>query len=287
MMQSVSAIEQQDVSDSLKSFESRWRYAVFPAMVTFVLLIGFMFYLIYGMLQRMEDLSRDIHHMSGVISEALPVMQGGVVGMSARMQFVGEDVKKMAGNMNEMSDVLVQIMPKLENRISEMSGNISDMTVATSSMAMTTHNMGQSMWDMNRNISKPFSAMNKMIPWSRSDQPPRPLAPPIYYPNQIQTLPTAQTTVPTQPAASTVAVVNTTARNSSGENKYHGFCASCHGVDAKGGVGPSLEGKSVDYIIQVLGEYRQGIRKGTMVGVVETLTDDDIHNVASYLGSEG
>ncbi|MEE9351090.1 MAG: hypothetical protein V3U78_02425, partial [Thiotrichaceae bacterium] len=115
--------QEQEVSDSIKVMESRWRYAVFPAMVSFVLLIGFMFYLIYNMLQRMEDLSRDIHHMSGVISEALPVMQGGVVGMSSAMQFVGDDMKAMSHNMHEMSDVIIDVMPKIETRVSEMSGN--------------------------------------------------------------------------------------------------------------------------------------------------------------------
>ncbi len=144
-----------EVTDSLQTFETRWRYAVFPAMVLFVLLIGFMFYLIYGMLQRMEDLSKDIHQMSKVITAS---------------------------------------MPKLEQSVSNMAVNIGDMKVATTSIAITTHGMGQNIWDINRNISKPLSVMNKILPWSyKGNQSRRP-------PPNFQTA----TNVSTMPAVNTV-----------------------------------------------------------------------------------
>ena len=82
-------------SSKLQSFENRWRFAVFPAMIMFVMLSGFGFYLIWGMLDRMQALSKDINSMTKVISESMPVMQGGIVGMSSRMQMVGEDLKEM------------------------------------------------------------------------------------------------------------------------------------------------------------------------------------------------
>ena len=132
-----------EVTDSLQTFETRWRYAVFPALVLFVLLIGFMFYLIYGMLQRMEDLSKDIHEMSKVITVS---------------------------------------MPKLNKSVDKMTDNIGEMKVATTSMAITTHGMGQNLWDINSNISKPLSAMNKILPWSyMKNRSPRPVLPPNYY----------------------------------------------------------------------------------------------------------
>lgn len=132
-----------EVTESLQTFETRWRYAVFPAMILFVLLIGFMFYLIYGMLQRMEDLSKDIH---------------------------------------EMSKIIIVSMPKLDQSVDKMAENIVDMKVATTSMAITTHGMGQNLWDINSNISKPLSAMNKILPWSyMKNRSPRPVLPPNYY----------------------------------------------------------------------------------------------------------
>jgi cytochrome c553 len=282
-----------DVTSSLQTFETRWRYAVFPAMITFVLLIGFMFYLIYGMLQRMEDLSRDIHTMGNVISEALPVMQGGVVGMSSRMQWVGEDMKKMSKNMNDMSNAITKSMPKLTEGVSNMSTNVNEMTLATKTMALTTHNMGQNIWDMNRNFSKPLSAMNKILPWSNKDRAPRPMMmlPPTLY--QGQSMPAVAATTPppgyvlAQPVTPAVVKAPLSAAEHAGESKYHGFCASCHGIHAEGGVGPSLHGKSEKYITQVLQEYRSGTRKGTMTGVVEVLSEDDMKNVSAFLGNGG
>ena len=36
-----------EAAQTLESFENRWRFAVFPAMIAFVVLAGFGFYLIY------------------------------------------------------------------------------------------------------------------------------------------------------------------------------------------------------------------------------------------------
>ncbi|MCK5727241.1 MAG: c-type cytochrome [Thiotrichaceae bacterium] len=280
--------------DSLQTFETRWKYAIAPAMLTFVLLIGFMFYLIYGMLQRMQDLSRDINAMSVVIIEAMPVMQGGILGMSSRMQYVGEDMSKMSGNMEDMSKAIVDSMPKLEKNVASMSNNVEEMTVATTSMSETTHNMGQNLWDMNRNFSKPLSAMNKMLPWSNNIQPayppPRPMpqrstmGAPMH---RAPVITPAAPRQPVQPATPELKVVNAeTVSLKSGKNKYHGFCASCHGIHGEGGVGPLIQGKSSADIIHILEEYRSGKRTGTMTGVVEILSTDDIKNLARFISSD-
>jgi cytochrome c553 len=283
--------DEQDVTESLRTFESRWKYAVFPAMVMFVLLIGFMFFLIWGMLQRMEDLAEDIDTMTKVMGETLPVMQGGVVGMSSRMQWVGDDMKKMSEDMHNMSNVITEVMPNMNDRVKDMSNNISEMSFATNTMAVTTHNMGQNIWDMNRNFSKPLSMMNKIIPFSNKDRPPRPMPLPmwngpqqmagypannLYYGMPVAGMPEGMAEV-TQKAPLNIS-------EDHGQKKFAGFCASCHGKDAEGGVGPSLHGKKAEYIIQVLHEYRDGKRSGTMTGVLKVISDVDIKNVAEFIG---
>ena len=287
-------VDDDEISSSLQTFETRWRYAVFPAMITFVLLIGFMFYLIYGMLQRMQDLSKDIHEMANVINEALPVMQGGIVGMSSRMQWVGEDMKKMSKNMNDMSGAITDSMPKLTTGVTSMAINVSEMTIATKTMALTTHNMGQNIWDMNRNFSKPLSAMNKILPWSNKDRAPRPMMmlPPAIYQGQGMTAAPPPGYVLAQPITTTMtrsipAPPPLSTAEQAGKNKYQGFCASCHGIHGEGGVGPSLQNRSEEYIVQVLNEYQNRTRKGTMTGVVDVLSTDDMKNVSAFLGNGG
>ncbi len=141
---------EEELALAIDSFQNRWKYAVFPAMVAFVILSVFGFYLIYGMLQRMEDLSKDVNRMADTISDALPAMQ--------------QNVNMMATDMHQMNAAIGTSLPKLEQRVDAMSNS-------TEHMAKTTDSMGQSMWEMNRNVSKPLSMMNKMIPWSTQKAP--------------------------------------------------------------------------------------------------------------------
>ena len=144
-------------TEALKSFEDRWKYAVFPAMIAFVLLASFGFYLIYGMLQRMESLAHDVHRMVGVLENTLPTMT--------------EDV-------HAMNKTISSSLPILEHKISDMSQEMKHMSHSTASLSTTTQNMGHNLWEVNKNISTPLSIMNAAVPWSRVSAPQ-----PIYYQN--------------------------------------------------------------------------------------------------------
>ena len=288
-----------DLNETLESMETRWKYAVFPAMIAFVVLAGFGFYLIYGMLQRMEDLSEDIDEMAKVMVESLPIMQGGVVGMSSRMQWIGEDLHGMRADVNQLSLTIQQTMPDMEGKVGDMSKNISDMTYATSSMATTTHNMGQNLWNMNRNFSKPLSMMRKMMPWGGDKTPPPAAMPPMAYYNnpynsQAQRVATAPVATQTPEVATTeqaiekktpIEAVSLDAGLESGKNKFINLCASCHGANADGGVGPTLIGHTAEQIEIIFEQYRKGERTGTMTGLVKTFTTEDVSNIAKFIES--
>ncbi|MCB1754954.1 MAG: c-type cytochrome [Gammaproteobacteria bacterium] len=281
-------LSEEEQLQKLASFENRWKYAVIPAMVAFFMLSGFGFYLIFGMLERMTALSKDIHLMTRVMSESLPVMQGGVVSMSSRMQSVGNDLEKMTKDVNAMSAVLNKVMPSLDSRIVEMAANINRMSYSTAAMATTTDNMGRNIWDMNRNISKPMSFFGDMMPWQRSTATPPPsMMTPTYqhyiYPSQQITTPAAMTSAS---VGHTQSLPVNTGEKFVGKSKYDGYCASCHGAFAEGGVGPSLIDSTTDTISDVLHSYKDGKLEGTMTGVVKTLSNDDIANIARFIGEE-
>ncbi len=304
--------EESEIQKNLKIFESRWRYAVFPAMVLFVLLIGFMFYLIYGMLQRMQDLAEDIDKMTTVMSESLPVMQGAVVAMSSRMQWVGDDLKDMSGNVSHMTQVISRSMPSMENSMNGMSSDMSNMAYATNSMSATTHNMGQNLWNLNKNVSGPLSFMNKIMPWKEKTAPPPrpsyysswPQTSSYYYPQQQtqqgygyaapqraaqqnvaqqQVVQAQQAAV--QQAAQAAAEPALSLQAEAGKTKFAGFCASCHGAKGEGGVGPSLVGHSKEQVVVTLESYRSGAIVGTMTGVAKEMTDADIDAISSFIAS--
>ncbi len=151
------------VDETIETMETRWKYAVFPAMVAFIVLAGFGFYLIYGMLQRMEDLSSNVEKMTNVIKVAMPSMQN--------------DMSSMSNNMQQMNTTISGNFPELTHNVATMSSDMKVMSHSTTSMAMTTHNLGRNMWELNKNVSKPLSLMNNMIPWNSSNSvpPPRPM----------------------------------------------------------------------------------------------------------------
>lgn len=310
----IDTLKQQEgaMEKKLSSFEARWKFLVFPAMIAFIILAGFGFYLIYGMLQRMEQLSQDVHRMANVVEDTMPTMQGGVVSMSSRMQWIGED-------LDRMTSVVANTMPSMEQQVGEMSTNIGNITYATSSMANSTHSMGQNIWNMNRNVSKPLSLMRRMMPFGESGgTPPAPNMTPysynsgVYSPNYSQpaikptvaAVPVSQVTEVTSTAgevpeltteASTASTQTPETNEQSkaeeqfasayrvGSERFEGVCSSCHGVRAEGGFGPRISGLNAEQIEMILNQYRNGERTGTMSGLIKTLSLEDQKNISIFL----
>lgn len=152
--------------ETLEVLETRWKYAVFPAMIAFIILAAFGFYLIYGMLQRMEDLSHNVYRMTEVIQQSMPSMQN--------------DMTHMSNNIQQINTTIQQNFPRLAQNVSTMSSDMKDMSYSTTSMAGTTHNLSQNVWELNKNVSQPLSLMNNIIPWNNTKSVPPPR---LMYPN--------------------------------------------------------------------------------------------------------
>ena len=71
-----------------------------------------------------------------------------------------------------------------------------------------------------------------------------------------------------------------------GEAKY-AACGACHGAQGGGGVGPALAGKTVEYIVGRLNQYKAGEKVGSqsnmMWGQASMLSDTDISDIAEYI----
>lgn len=75
----------------------------------------------------------------------------------------------------------------------------------------------------------------------------------------------------------------------SGQSTYASRgCIGCHGA---GGVSvvatyPSLKGQSADFIRRNLTDFRSGARKNNVMNAMAAgLSDDEIYNLGSYIGS--
>jgi cytochrome c553 len=71
--------------------------------------------------------------------------------------------------------------------------------------------------------------------------------------------------------------------------KYYGQCVACHGTAGEGGIGPALQGQATADIVSKLTAYRAGEQRGAqsamMWPVAKPMSDDDITNIAAYVGT--
>jgi cbb3-type cytochrome c oxidase subunit III len=74
-----------------------------------------------------------------------------------------------------------------------------------------------------------------------------------------------------------------------GEASFTAVCAACHGADGNSGTpaNPKLAQQHPDYIVKQLQEFKSGKRANAiMSGMVAALSDDDMKNIAAWVGSK-
>lgn len=72
-----------------------------------------------------------------------------------------------------------------------------------------------------------------------------------------------------------------------GKAKATALCVACHGADGRGvAPNPALTGKAEDQLAQALNDYKSGKRDNpVMKGIVTSLNDQDMANLAAYYAS--
>jgi cytochrome c553 len=73
-----------------------------------------------------------------------------------------------------------------------------------------------------------------------------------------------------------------------GEAKFTAVCVACHGAAGNSGIpaNPRLAQQHPEYIVKQLQEFKAGKRKSPiMQGFAAQLSDDDMRNIAAYVGS--
>ena len=141
----------------------RWELVVYPAMLAFVVLAAYGFFLIY-------NLSKDIHTLaSGMdpemaknlshISESVIYLSENVRTMTRRVYHMSESVETMAEKM----DSLEYLEPMLVN-MSGMNNSMEGMNNHMRSMNMTGDAIRYEMGNMSNSL-RPMSRMNNFMPW--------------------------------------------------------------------------------------------------------------------------
>ena len=74
-----------------------------------------------------------------------------------------------------------------------------------------------------------------------------------------------------------------------GEASFGAVCAACHGADGNSGTpaNPKLAQQHPEYLVKQLQEFKSGKRANAiMSGMVAALSDDDMKNIAAWVGSK-
>ncbi len=134
-------------------FESsarRWELIVYPSLFAFIILAAYGFYLIF-------NLAKDVHYLAISVDTNMTVL-------ASNMQSVSDNMGQLSANVRTMA-VSVESMNKKVGTLEPMLANINSMEKSLTSMTYATHNIGRDFNVMNRNISRPMSAMNTFMPW--------------------------------------------------------------------------------------------------------------------------
>lgn len=134
-------------------FESsarRWELIVYPSLFAFIILAAYGFYLIF-------NLAKDVHYLAISVDTNMTVLASNMQSVSDNMGQLSANVRTMAVSVESMNQKVSTLEPMLAN-IGSMERSMNQMTTAT-------HNIGRDFNNMNNNISRPMSFVNRFIPW--------------------------------------------------------------------------------------------------------------------------
>jgi len=142
---------------------SRWELIIYPAMLAFVVLAAYGFFLIYS-------LSKDIHTLaSGMdpemaknlshISESVIYLSENVRTMTRRVYSMSESVETMADRMESL-----EYMEPMSANITGIHRSMESMNVHMGAMNMSIDAMRYDMGDMSHSM-RPMGRMNSFMPW--------------------------------------------------------------------------------------------------------------------------
>ena len=124
------------LSNAFMASARRWEMIVYPALVAFIILAAYGFYLIYSLTSDISEVAKDMHTIS------------------ATMEQVAKNMESVAENMVTMTATLDGQSKSMHNMEYQMRG-----------MNMSISQMRYDMSSLNQNVGRPMSFMNNFMPW--------------------------------------------------------------------------------------------------------------------------
>lgn len=149
----------------------RWEKMVFPAMIAFILLAGYGFFLVFSVTRDMsmiaqfmdKKLREDMLHISesvSTMSQHVEGMRKSVAAISYQMEPL-QDLRPMLAEIQKLDDSLGRI----NGTMSSMDESVDGMNHSMTSLDDSMYYMGKDVDDMNDSFSSPVKMVKRFMPW--------------------------------------------------------------------------------------------------------------------------
>ena len=150
-------------ANAFEASARRWELIVYPALLAFVVLAAYGFFLIYTLSKDINTLARGMDpemgkHL-GHISESVIYLSENIRTMTRRVHDMSVSVDDMSGKMDELD----HLEPMLVN-MRGMNNSMANMNSQTGAMNLTGDAMRYDMGRMS-NSMRPMNFMNNFVPW--------------------------------------------------------------------------------------------------------------------------
>jgi uncharacterized protein YoxC len=170
------------VEEELHQFEEKHssvtrtlQMVVYPAMVAFIILAAYGFYLV-------QSLTTDVHRLADSIPkmyESVQAMNQSVHHNMTTISHVMTDMNTQIAKMTQSTQQMSTNMGDMTNSTQTMVNNIQQMNTSTQNIAASAYNMQRDMWTMNKNISGPMKMFSMFTPFGNDKTTPYVVPPPI------------------------------------------------------------------------------------------------------------
>lgn len=198
--------ELREVEDELHEFEDKQtnvtrtlQMIVYPAMVAFIILAAYGFYLV-------QSLTTDVHRLTETIASMNDTVHSNMSNIAGTM----DNMTSQMGNLVDSTSQMTHNIVGMNGSTQDMAGNIQQMNASTQNMAVSTYNMQRDMWSMNKNISGPMKMFNKFSPFGNDKTNPYVVPPPATTQTPYYNYSWPANTVAVQPVVPQQPVVTTT-----------------------------------------------------------------------------
>ena len=159
-MECGAAIGTESMERFLQSFERsarRWEIVVYPALFAFIILAAYGFFLVYSLTHDMRVMAQAIdprmgEHMTQ-LAESVQQLSSTVTDMNTRVDTIATEMVSMSKKMNALGTMEPMLM------------HLDRMDQAMHGIVVSTDMMRQDISVLSRNISRPLSNINQMMPW--------------------------------------------------------------------------------------------------------------------------